>query len=88
MPTATGEVVEGDHAAKVTEVIGVISKRRLDGLALIKLSPPCSSDALLSSPIVDSELIRRRHPIKESAQPSPVDRKHELEEVLLQSGVL
>jgi hypothetical protein len=25
VPTATGEVVEGHHAAKVTEVIGVIS---------------------------------------------------------------
>ncbi len=75
MPTATGEVVEGDHPAKVTEVIGVISKRCLDGLVLIKLSPPCSSDALLSSPIVDSELIRRRHPIKESAHVS--ERPHE-----------
>ncbi len=32
MPTATGEVVEGHHAAKVTGVIGVISNRRLDGL--------------------------------------------------------
>jgi hypothetical protein len=37
VPTATGEVVEGHHAAKVTEVIGVISKRCLDGLALIKV---------------------------------------------------
>jgi hypothetical protein len=32
VPTATGEVVEEHHAAKVTEVIEVISKRRLDGL--------------------------------------------------------
>src|SRR5215208_2658705 len=40
------------------------------------------------SSIVASELIRRCHPIEESAQPSPVDRKHELEEVLLQRGVL
>jgi hypothetical protein len=67
VPTATGEVVEVDRAAKVTEVIGVIGKRRLDGLALIKLSPPCTSDTLLSSPIADSELIRRRHPIEEAA---------------------
>jgi hypothetical protein len=37
VPTATGEIVEGDHAAKVTEVIEVISKRHLDGLALIKV---------------------------------------------------
>src|SRR5918998_5914339 len=51
-------------------------------------STQCSSDALLSSSIVGSELIRRRHPIKESAQPSPVDRKREPEEVLLQRGVL
>src|SRR5215211_5717718 len=35
-----------------------------------------------------SELIRRCDPIKESAQPSPVDRKLELEEVLLQRRVL
>src|SRR5215208_1373177 len=40
------------------------------------------------SSIVASELIRRCHPIEESAQPSPVDRKHELEEILLQRGVL
>jgi hypothetical protein len=69
-----------DRAAKVTEVIGVIGKRSLDGLALIKLSPPCTSDTLLSSPIVDSESIGRRHPIEEAAQTSPVDRKHEPEE--------
>jgi hypothetical protein len=37
VPAATGEVVEGDHAAKVTAVIGVMGKRRLDGLALIKV---------------------------------------------------
>ena len=74
--------------AKVTEVIEVISKRRLVGLVLIKLSPPYTSDALLFSLIVGSELIRRRHPIKESAQPSPVDLKCELEEVFLQHGVL
>jgi hypothetical protein len=36
LPTATGEVVEGHHVSKVTGVIGVIGKRRLDGLALIK----------------------------------------------------
>src|SRR5215213_1864071 len=34
-----------------------------------------------------SELIRRRHPIKESPQPSLVDCKFELEEVLLQRSV-
>src|SRR5215216_1994992 len=55
---------------------------------MIELSRPCSSDALPSSSIVASELIRRCHPIKESAQPSTVDREHELEEVLLQRGVL
>jgi hypothetical protein len=37
VPTATGETVEGDHAAKVTEVIKVTSKHRLDGLALIEV---------------------------------------------------
>ncbi len=37
VPTATGETAEGDHAAKVTEVIEVTSKHRLDGLALIKV---------------------------------------------------
>src|SRR5215218_4495607 len=40
------------------------------------------------SSIVASELIRRCHPIEESPRPSPVDRKYELEEVLLQRGVL
>jgi hypothetical protein len=35
-----------------------------------------------------SESIRRCHPIKELAQPSLVDRKHELEAVLLRCGVL
>ena len=35
--TATGEVVRGYHVSKVTEVIEVISKLRLDGLALIKV---------------------------------------------------
>jgi hypothetical protein len=35
LPTATGEVVEGHHAAEVTEVIEVISKRRLDSIALL-----------------------------------------------------
>ncbi len=35
--TATGETVEGDHAAKVTEVIEVTRKHRSDGLALIKV---------------------------------------------------
>src|SRR5215218_5360763 len=55
---------------------------------MIEPNTPCSSDALPSSSIVASELIRRCHPIKESAQPSPVDGEHELEEVLLQRGVL
>src|SRR5215207_7280637 len=36
----------------------------------------------------DSELIRRRHPIKESAHPSLIDPKYELEKVLLHCGVL
>ena len=35
--TATGETVEGDHAAKVTEVSEVTSKHRLNGRALIKV---------------------------------------------------
>jgi hypothetical protein len=37
VPAATGEVVEGDHAGKGTAVIVVMGKRRLDGLALIKV---------------------------------------------------
>ena len=41
-----------------------------------------------SSSIVASEPIGRCHPIEESAQPSPIDRELELEEVLLQRGVL
>src|SRR3712207_3631012 len=35
-----------------------------------------------------SELVGWRHPIEESAQPSPVDREHEPNEALLQRGVL
>src|SRR5215211_5240320 len=50
--------------------------------------PSCSSDALLSSSIVDSELIRRRNPIQKWAQPSLADPDDELEEVLLYRGVL
>src|SRR5215213_2923164 len=37
---------------------------------------------------IGSELIRRRHPIQEWAQPPLADRGHELEEVLLRCGVL
>src|SRR3954465_10239967 len=36
----------------------------------------------------DYDLSRRRHPIKELAKPSLVDREHKLEEVLLCCGVL
>ncbi len=39
VPTATGEVVSGDHSAKVTGVIGVISKRRLASTILKQLCP-------------------------------------------------
>jgi hypothetical protein len=37
VPAATGETIEGDHAAKVAEVIEVASKHRSDVLALIKV---------------------------------------------------
>src|SRR3712207_8551589 len=50
--------------------------------------PPRSTLFPYTTLFRSSELIRRRHPIKESAHPSPVDRKHELEEVLLQRSVL
>ena len=36
----------------------------------------------------DSELIRRRYPIQESAHTLLVDREHKLEEVILHCGVL
>src|SRR5215213_10718578 len=49
---------------------------------------PWPSDAPLSSSSVDSELIGRRHSIKESSKPPLVDREYELEEVLLRCGVL
>ena len=39
VPTATGEIVDGDHPAKVTEVIEVISKRRLASTILKQLCP-------------------------------------------------
>ena len=41
-----------------------------------------------SSSIAGSEVIGRCHPIEESTQPSPVDLKLELEEALLQLGIL